>query len=80
MTNALKHAGPAHARVLISYGLDQVELEVSDDGGGPALAAAPAGHGLVGMRERAALYGGVVESGRGTTGGYVVRARLPLGS
>ena len=80
LTNALKHAGPAHARVLISYGLDQVELEVSDDGGGPALAAAPAGHGLVGMRERAALYGGVLESGRGTTGGYVVRARLPLGS
>jgi signal transduction histidine kinase len=80
LTNALKHAGPASARVAITYGRDEIGLEVSDDGGGPALASAPGGHGLVGMRERVALYGGELKSGRGGAGGFVVRARLPLGS
>jgi signal transduction histidine kinase len=78
LTNALKHAGPGRARVVITYRRDEIELEVSDDGGGPALAAAPGGHGLVGMRERVALYGGELESGLGSAGGFVVRARLPF--
>jgi signal transduction histidine kinase len=80
LTNALKHAGAARARVAITYGRDEIGLEVSDDGGGPTLAAAPDGHGLVGMRERVALYGGELKSGRGSAGGFVVRARLPVGS
>jgi signal transduction histidine kinase len=80
LTNALKHAGRARARVAITYGRDEIGLEVSDDGGGPAVAAAPGGHGLVGMQERVALYGGELKSGRGRAGGFVVRARLPLGS
>jgi signal transduction histidine kinase len=79
LTNALKHGGPTVARVAITYAGNEIELEVSDDGNGPALAATAAGHGLVGMRERVALYGGELESGRGSTGGFVVRARLPLG-
>jgi signal transduction histidine kinase len=78
LTNALKHAGPARARVVVRYGLDAVELEVSDDGPG-APGAPGTGHGLVGMRERVALYGGELQAGRGREGGWALRARLPLG-
>ena len=77
LTNALKHAGPARARVEIHYSDAEVELEVSDDGPGTG-GGEGTGHGLVGMRERVALYGGVLESGKRTGGGYLVRARLPL--
>ncbi len=79
LTNALKHAGPARARVEIHYGDDEVELEVTDDGPGTGRGGG-AGQGLVGMRERVALYGGVLESGKRNGGGYLVRARLPLDS
>jgi signal transduction histidine kinase len=80
LTNALKHAGPAHAKVRVVYGANALELEISDDGGGPAAPAEAAGggHGLVGMRERAALYGGEVTSGHRRGGGWLVHARLPL--
>ena len=77
LTNALKHAGPAHAQVVVRYGVDELELEIADDGAGGGDGDVP-GHGLVGMRERVALYGGVLESGRRRGGGYRVRARLPL--
>jgi signal transduction histidine kinase len=77
LTNTLKHAGPAHATVRLSYGGRAVQLEVLDDGQGAA-AANGGGFGLVGMRERAALYGGALESGARPGGGYAVRARLPL--
>ena len=77
LTNALKHAGAAHASVRLSYEGRAVELEVLDDGTGPA-AGNGGGFGLVGMRERAALYGGVLESGARPGGGYALRARLPL--
>jgi signal transduction histidine kinase len=81
LTNALKHAGPAQARVLVRYAPSQLEIEVSDDGtGGVGDAANGAGHGIVGMRERVALYGGHLETGRSGNGGYVLRARLPLGA
>ncbi len=79
LTNALKHAGPARARVEIHYGDDEVELEVTDDGPGTGRGGG-AGQGLVGMRERVALYGGVLESGKRDGGGYLVRAKLPLDS
>jgi MYXO-CTERM domain-containing protein len=79
LTNALKHAGPARARVLVRYGAHELELEISDDGSGPA-APNGGGHGLVGMRERVNVYGGVVESGSRPGGGYAIRVRLPLES
>jgi len=77
LTNTLKHAGPATARLVIRYGTDSLELEVSDTGSGTAARDAK-GHGLVGMRERVALYGGKLEAGPDDTGGFRVQARLPL--
>ncbi len=77
LTNALKHAGPAHAEVVVRYSPTELELEIADDGAGGGDGDG-AGHGLVGMRERVALYGGALESGRRRGGGYRVRARLPL--
>jgi signal transduction histidine kinase len=76
LTNALKHAGPARARVVVRYGGEDVELEIADDGAGGANGAG-AGHGLAGMRERVSLYGGRLESGPTPGGGFLVRARLP---
>src|SRR4051794_9865026 len=77
LTNALKHAGPAHASVRLRYGERALELEVLDDGRGPA-GASGAGFGLLGMRERAALYGGVLAARERPGGGYALSARLPL--
>jgi signal transduction histidine kinase len=77
LTNALKHAGPATAHVLVRYGTDSLELEVTDTGR-RATGMDGAGHGLVGMRERVALFGGQLEAGRRHEGGFAVRARLPL--
>jgi signal transduction histidine kinase len=77
LTNALKHAGPARARVVVRYGEDSVELEVADTGSGAANGQG-GGHGLAGMRERVALFGGQLESGPRGEGGFAVRARLPL--
>jgi signal transduction histidine kinase len=79
LTNALKHAGPARARVVVRYEADAVELEVSDDGPGVPDTVGT-GHGLVGMRERVALYGGDLEAGERREGGWALRARLPLGA
>src|SRR5919107_4158905 len=76
LTNTLKHAGPARARVTIRYRNDEVELEITDDGAGMGNGGG-SGQGLIGMRERVAVYGGVFESGE-HDGGYRVRARLPL--
>jgi signal transduction histidine kinase len=78
LTNALKHAGPARARVRVGYAADHLDLEVSDDGPGTGTGGG-SGHGLVGIRERAELYGGQLEAGRCPEGGYAVRVRLPLG-
>jgi signal transduction histidine kinase len=76
LTNALKHAGPARAKVDIRYGREKLHLEVTNDG--PVQPNGRPGHGLVGMRERVALYGGTLEVGPGIDGGYRVRAELPL--
>jgi signal transduction histidine kinase len=79
LTNALKHAGPATARVVVRYGDHDLELEVADTGVGSGQDDG-AGHGLVGMRERVSLYGGNIEAGPRDGGGFAVRARLPLDS
>jgi signal transduction histidine kinase len=77
LTNALKHAGPARARVVVRYLADDLEIEVSDDGPGTGDASV-SGYGLVGMRERVEVYGGELEAGRQPGGGYALRVRLPL--
>jgi signal transduction histidine kinase len=77
LTNALKYAGPAHASVRIRYGERAVELEVLDDGRGPQ-SGGHDGFGLLGMRERAALYGGRLDATARPGGGYALRASLPL--
>ena len=79
LTNALKHAGPARARVTVRYGEDDIELEIADDGAGTGDGDG-SGHGLIGMRERVSVYGGELQAGRRPGGGYALRARLPLGS
>jgi signal transduction histidine kinase len=78
LTNALKHAGDARASVRVRYGDDSLELEVVDDGAGAQAELASGGHGLVGMRERVALYGGRFEAGRHAAGGFTVRVLLPI--
>jgi signal transduction histidine kinase len=78
LTNALKHAGDARATVRVRYGPDSLELEIVDDGAGAAPRTDGGGHGLVGMRERVALYGGRFEANRRAAGGFTVRALLPI--
>ena len=79
LTNAIKHAAPASAEVRVRWGEDALELEISDDGrGAGAVNGASGGHGIAGMRERAALHGGSVDAGPGPEGGFTVHAHLPL--
>lgn len=77
LTNVIKHAHTHRAEVHLRYCTDGLELEVRDDGGGPT-ATDSLGHGLVGIRERVALYGGSMTAGPTETGGFALRARLPL--
>jgi signal transduction histidine kinase len=82
LTNVVKHAGPAHAQVTIRYRDHGVAVEVIDDGRGVAAVAADGrrgtGHGLIGMAERVAVFGGDLEVGPRPGGGFRVVARLPL--
>ena len=78
LTNALKHAGDARATVHVRYGADSLELEIVDDGPGAPAPVASGGHGLAGMRERVALYGGRLDAGRRPSGGFSVRVLLPI--
>ena len=79
LTNALKHAGEATALVRVRYGEDTLELEIIDDGPGSAAPIATGGgHGLTGMRERVALYGGRIDTGHKAGGGFSVRVLLPV--
>ena len=81
LTNALRHAGPARVSVIVRYRAEDVEVEVTDDGTRPVDdLVSSAGHGLIGMRERVALFQGDFEAGPRTGGGFAVRARLPIGS
>lgn len=80
LTNAIRHAGPATATVTVTFDRSDMSIEVVDTGAGaPAsTGGGGTGHGLVGMRERAASVGGDLEAGPARSGGYRVRARLPL--
>ena len=77
LTNALKHARASNVDVTVRYRPDELELEVVDDGAGPAKSDG-LGHGLVGMRERVKIYGGEMSAGTAPTGGFVLSARLPI--
>jgi signal transduction histidine kinase len=77
LTNARKHAGDAKATVTVRYTAEALELEVIDDGQGDAVAH-EGGHGLIGMRERVALFGGDLDAATRPEGGFRVHARLPL--
>jgi signal transduction histidine kinase len=78
LTNTLKHAGSTAAKVSVRYGTAVLELEIIDEGTAASTSSNGSGHGLIGMRERVALYGGHLETGRRKDGGYVVHAQLPL--
>jgi signal transduction histidine kinase len=77
LTNVVRHAGPATARVHIRYAPDTVDIEVVDDGHGTGTGRTD-GHGIAGMRERAALYGGSLDAGPLPGGGFRVAAHLPV--
>jgi signal transduction histidine kinase len=87
LTNALRHAHATRALVLVRYAPGQLDVEVEDNGRGLArghssngrpATATGGGHGLVGIRERVALYGGTVELGPSSTGGVRLAVSLPL--
>jgi signal transduction histidine kinase len=79
LTNTLKHAGTAVSEVYVRWGEHELELEILDGGGAPGVRNGDGGgHGLVGMAERVRLYGGELDAGPRTNGGFRVRARLPL--
>jgi signal transduction histidine kinase len=81
LTNVVRHAGDTRVRLSVAVDDDRVRLEVSDQGGHVSSAAAPpgTGHGTVGMRERASLYGGELSIGPGPEGGWRVAGWLPCG-
>jgi signal transduction histidine kinase len=78
LTNVRRHAGAASACVELTWSPAALRIEVTDDGHGRRTGT-HAGHGLVGMRERAALYGGTLDVGPGPAGGFRVTAVLPVG-
>ncbi|HEY2698437.1 MAG TPA: sensor histidine kinase [Pseudonocardiaceae bacterium] len=77
LTNVHKHAGPASATVQVSYGPAVLRILVEDDGAGPAGGSPGEGHGIVGMRERAAALGGTLRTGARPGGGFQVQVTLP---
>jgi len=77
LTNTRKHGGARHATITVRYGTGALELEIVDDGTGPGNGDG-GGHGLVGMRERVALFGGELLAAPRPDGGFRVHARLPL--
>ncbi|WP_459649343.1 sensor histidine kinase [Kitasatospora sp. Ki12] len=81
LTNTVKHAGGADATVTVEYAPDHLTVDVTDTGGRPTGAAATGnGRGLLGLRERLAVYGGTLRSGPRPRGGYRVTALIPLES
>jgi signal transduction histidine kinase len=78
LTNALKYAGHARTTVCVRYGVDSLEIEIIDDGQGRPSEFEHGGHGLAGMRERVALFGGTLDAGRRPAGGFAVHVLLPI--
>ena len=79
LTNTLRHAQARHASVVVRYADETIEVEIVDDGTAPA-SDRDGGQGIIGMRERAALFGGDLRAGPVPDGGFSVRARIPLGA
>jgi signal transduction histidine kinase len=80
LTNVLKHANARCVRVGVAFQRNQLDLEVSDDGASaePGPVTEGGGHGLIGMRERAHVFGGTITAGTANGGGWTVHARLPV--
>jgi signal transduction histidine kinase len=80
LTNTLKHGRASSARVDLRFGEHVLEVEIVDDGtaSGECNGATGRGHGLIGMRERAAVFGGELQAGPHQGGGFTVRASIPL--
>lgn len=79
LTNTVKHAVGATARVGVDYGAERLRVTVTDSGGTPGPAAATGnGRGLIGLRERLAVYGGTLRTGPTPLGGFRVEAIIPL--
>jgi signal transduction histidine kinase len=79
LTNALKHSRASNADVTVRYRDDELQLEVRDNGRGTATSDG-LGHGLVGVRERVKIFGGEMNAGTASEGGFVLSTRLPIGS
>jgi signal transduction histidine kinase len=77
LTNSLKHAEASAADVVVRYGVQDLELEVRDNGVGSA-SSDGLGHGLVGIHERVKIYGGEMSAGPGQDGGFVLKVTLPF--
>ncbi len=77
LTNVLKHAGPTRATVKVIDADGALRIEVRDDGRGVNGRSPGSGHGLIGMRERVAVYGGTLSAGPASGGGFRVTAVLP---
>ncbi|WP_433294723.1 sensor histidine kinase [Actinoplanes sp. CA-030573] len=78
LTNVVRHAAASTASVAVRVEPAALRIEVSDDGTGAGAAGGEPGFGLLGMRERVALYGGTLDAGAASTGGFRVRACLPV--
>jgi signal transduction histidine kinase len=78
ITNALRHAGATRVEVRLRYDAGEIGVQVVDDGRGLAEDGDGAGHGLVGVRERVALYGGTVQVSAAPGGGVRLEATLPV--
>jgi signal transduction histidine kinase len=77
LTNTVKHAAGAEAAVRVEHGEQELNIEVTDTGGQPS-GAAGNGRGLIGLRERLAVYGGTVQAEPRLRGGFRVKASIPL--
>jgi signal transduction histidine kinase len=81
LTNTIKHADGAAAMVCVEYRPERLRIEVNDSGGSrSATAGSGGGRGLIGLRERLALYGGTLHAGPSPDGGFQVRAEIPFGA
>ncbi|MEV8426804.1 sensor histidine kinase [Streptomyces niveus] len=79
LTNMVKHAVGASAAVTVTYGAGHLRVDVTNTGGTPGPAASTGnGHGLIGLRERLAVYGGTLRTGPRPLGGYRVQALIPV--